>query len=50
MKKIAGDWFAGIFALVLIYMLVKPSSPAAQAVQTISQALISLVSSVTSAS
>lgn len=49
MKKLSKDWMAGIFLIAVVYMLVKPSSPAAAAITAIGEALTALIGSVTSA-
>lgn len=42
-----GDWIAGIFLVVIIYVLVRPSSAAASAVDLFSKAMASIVRAVT---
>lgn len=47
MKGITGDFLAGIFVVALIYMLVKPGSPASDAVRLFGEAVTSIVGTVT---
>jgi hypothetical protein len=47
MKKAAGDWFALLFVLAIIYVLVRPSSNAAQFVQAVGRFGRALVASAT---
>lgn len=42
-----GDWAAAFFLLVIIYVLVRPNSAAASAVDLFSQAMTSIVRAVT---
>lgn len=46
-KSSAGDWIAALFLLVIIYVLVRPSSAAASAVDLFSKAMASIVRAVT---
>jgi hypothetical protein len=43
----AGDWIAALFVLVIIYVLVRPSSAAADAVDLFAKAMTSIVKAVT---
>lgn len=43
MKDYIGDWMAALFLLAVIYMLVKPSSPASGAISAFTGALSSLI-------
>lgn len=47
MKGIAGDWLAGLFLLVIIYVLVRPRSAAASAVDLFSKGMAAIVRNVT---
>lgn len=42
-----GDWIAALFLLVIVYVLVRPSSAAASAVDLFSKAMASIVRAVT---
>lgn len=46
-KGSIGDWIAGLFLLVIIYVLVRPNSAAADAVDLFSKAMASIVRAVT---
>jgi hypothetical protein len=43
LKSQAGDWFALLFLVAVLYMLVRPGSPAADAIGAISGAFNDLV-------
>lgn len=45
--KIAGEVLIGIIYLAIVYSLVRPGSPAAATVKTVSNALIGVVGSAT---
>lgn len=47
MKATAGDFVAGVFFVALIYVLVRPNSAATAAVKLFSDAMVSLVRTVT---
>jgi superfamily II DNA or RNA helicase len=47
MKAFAGDWFALLFIVAIIYVLVRPDSNAAQFVQAIGRFGRALVASAT---
>lgn len=47
-KGTVGDFMAAIFLVALIFLLVKPKSPAADAVKAFGDAMIALTSAVTS--
>jgi hypothetical protein len=46
-KSSIGDWIAALFLVVIIYVLVRPSSAAASAVDLFSKAMASIVRAVT---
>jgi hypothetical protein len=46
-KSSLGDWIAALFLLVIIYVLVRPQSAAASAVDLFSKAMASIVRAVT---
>jgi hypothetical protein len=46
-RSTLGDWFAAFFLIVIIYVLVRPSSAAAEAVDLFSKAMTSIVRAVT---
>lgn len=48
MGKNAGDWMAAVMVLALVFLLVRPGSPARDAVDVFAGAFISLVQTVTS--
>lgn len=43
MKGYVGDWIAALFLLTVVYMLVKPSSPASASIGAFATALSSLI-------
>lgn len=47
MNKILGEFLIGVLYLAIVYALVRPGSPAATVVHTISDALIGVVANVT---
>jgi hypothetical protein len=47
LKGGAGDWIAALFLLVIVYVLVRPRSAAAAAVDLFSKALASIVRATT---
>jgi hypothetical protein len=47
MKDTAWEILVGIFVIAVIFMLVRPGSPAAQAVADVSNALASMISTAT---
>lgn len=50
MKRIpasAGDWMAAFFLIVIVYVLVRPSSAAADAVDLFSKAMAAIVRATT---
>lgn len=46
-KALLGDWVAALFLVVVIYVLVRPRSAAAEAVDLFSKAMAAIVRSVT---
>lgn len=44
---VAWEWLVGIFIVAVVYMLVRPGSPAAQAVADVSNALAAMVTTAT---
>lgn len=46
-KSSLGDWIAAFFLIVIIYVLVRPNSAAADAVDLFSKAMTSIVRAVT---
>lgn len=42
-KGAIGDWLSALFLLAVVYMLVKPSSPASGAISAFTTALSSLI-------
>lgn len=46
-KAVVGDWVAALFLIVVIYVLVRPKSAAADAVDLFSKAMAAIVRSVT---
>lgn len=47
MSRIAAEVLIGVIYLAIVYVLVRPGSPAATAVKTITGALVGVVGSVT---
>ena len=47
LKGSIGDWFGALFLLVIIYVLVRPSSAAADAVTAFSKGMAAIVRAVT---
>lgn len=46
-KGVIGDWFAALFIIALLYMLVRPQSVASDAVRLFGDAMVSLVRAAT---
>lgn len=46
-KRGLGDWIAAFFLIVIVYVLVRPNSAAADAVDLFSKAMTSIVRAVT---
>lgn len=46
-RSSVGDWIAALFLVVIVYVLVRPSSAAASAVDLFSKAMTSIVKAVT---
>ena len=47
LKGSVGDWIAALFLVVIIYVLVRPNSAAADAVDLFAKAMTSIVKAVT---
>ena len=47
MKSVLGDWVAAFFLIVIIYVLVRPRSAAADAVDLFSKGMAAIVRNVT---
>lgn len=47
MKALVGDWFAAFFLIVIIYVLVRPRSRAADAVDLFTKGIAAIVRNVT---
>lgn len=46
-RGVIGDWIAGIFLVTVVYVLVRPRSAAASAVDSFSKAMAAIVRNVT---